>query len=68
MEALLHHKDVKPLLSDDHFSVDGTLIKCDRSRRPHPETAAIDGLSGSGNKKNAGVTRENTARTPVQMR
>jgi transposase len=27
MEALLHHKDVKPLLSDDHFSVDGTLIE-----------------------------------------
>ena len=23
MEKLLNHKDVKPLLSDDHFSVDG---------------------------------------------
>ena len=27
MEALLHHKDVTPLLSDEHFSVDGTLIE-----------------------------------------
>jgi len=27
MEKLLHHKDVTPLLSDDHFSVDGTLIE-----------------------------------------
>lgn len=27
MEQLLHHKDVQPLLSDEHFSVDGTLIE-----------------------------------------
>ncbi len=27
METLLHHKDVTPLLSDEHFSVDGTLIE-----------------------------------------
>ena len=27
MAKLLNHKDVKPLLSDDHFSVDGTLIE-----------------------------------------
>ena len=27
MAALLHHKAVKPLLSDEHFSVDGTLIE-----------------------------------------
>jgi transposase len=26
MEKLLYHKDVTPLLSDEHFSVDGTLI------------------------------------------
>ena len=26
MDALLHHKEVTPLLSDEHFSVDGTLI------------------------------------------
>jgi transposase len=27
METLLHHQDVRPLLSDEHFSVDGTLIE-----------------------------------------
>lgn len=27
MAAILAHPDVKPLLSDEHFSVDGTLIK-----------------------------------------
>lgn len=27
MRALLDHRDVKPLLSDEHFSVDGTLIE-----------------------------------------
>ncbi len=27
MERLLRHKDVIPLLSDEHFSVDGTLIE-----------------------------------------
>lgn len=27
METLLHHPDVRPLLSDEHFSVDGTLIE-----------------------------------------
>ena len=27
LAAILAHKDVAPLLSDEHFSVDGTLIK-----------------------------------------
>lgn len=27
MAAILAHRKVAPLLSDDHFSVDGTLIK-----------------------------------------
>jgi hypothetical protein len=27
MAAILAHPSVKPLLSDEHFSVDGTLIK-----------------------------------------
>ena len=26
MAAILAHSEVKPLLSDEHFSVDGTLI------------------------------------------
>jgi hypothetical protein len=27
MAAILAHREVPPLLSDDHFSVDGTLVK-----------------------------------------
>jgi hypothetical protein len=27
MSKLLNHPEVKPLLSDEHFSVDGTLIE-----------------------------------------
>jgi hypothetical protein len=27
MSKLLNHPQVKPLLSDEHFSVDGTLIE-----------------------------------------
>jgi len=27
LEAILAHRDVAPLLSDEHFSVDGTLVK-----------------------------------------
>jgi hypothetical protein len=27
MAAILAHRDVVPLLSDEHFSVDGTLVK-----------------------------------------
>lgn len=27
MAAILAHREVAPLLSDDHFSVDGTLVK-----------------------------------------
>jgi len=27
MAAILAHREVAPLLSDEHFSVDGTLIK-----------------------------------------
>ena len=27
LEAILAHREVAPLLSDEHFSVDGTLVK-----------------------------------------
>jgi transposase len=45
MTRLLHHPQVKPLLSDEHFSVDGTLIEAwasQRSFRPK------DGSDGDG--------------------
>src|SRR5271168_4325561 len=45
MTKLLHHPEVKPLLSDEHFSVDGTLIEAwasQKSFRPK------DGSDGGG--------------------
>lgn len=45
MAKLLNHPDVKPLLSDEHFSVDGTLIEAwasQKSFRPK------DGSDGDG--------------------
>ena len=41
MTRLLNHPQVKPLLSDEHFSVDGTLIEAWPHRRASaPRTAA----------------------------
>jgi hypothetical protein len=45
MAAILAHREVAPLLSDDHFSVDGTLIKAwasMKSFQPKAETAPPD--------------------------
>ena len=42
MAAILAHPEVRPLLSDEHFSVDGTLIKAwaaMKSFRPKSDTA-----------------------------
>jgi len=55
MTRLLHHPQVKPLLSDEHFSVDGTLIEAwasQRSFRPK------DGSDGDGSDFH-GQTRKN---------
>jgi transposase len=55
MTRLLNHPQVKPLLSDQHFSVDGTLIEAwasQRSFRPK------DGSDGDGSDFH-GQTREN---------
>jgi hypothetical protein len=38
MTKLLNHPQVKPLLSDEHFSVDGTLIEAWASQKSfHPK-------------------------------
>jgi hypothetical protein len=45
MAAILAHREVAPLLSDDHFSVDGTLVKAwasMKSFQPKAETAPPD--------------------------
>ncbi len=41
MSKLLHHPQVKPLLSDEHFSVDGTLIEAGRRRRVSAPRTAV---------------------------
>ncbi len=46
MVKLLHHPQVKPLLSDEHFSVDGTLIEAwasQKSFRPKDGSGDADG-------------------------
>jgi transposase len=46
MSKLLHHPQVKPLLSDEHFSVDGTLIEArasQKSFRPKDGSGEADG-------------------------
>jgi len=55
MGAILAHRDVAPLLSDDHFSVDGTLIKAwasMKSFRPKTDDGpSDDDPRGSGGPK-----------------
>ena len=49
LAAILAHRDVAPLLSDEHFSVDGTLIKAwasMKSFQPKPEGTPPDAGPG----------------------
>jgi len=52
MAKLLEHEKVKPLLSDEHFSVDGTLIEAWASHKSFKPKRSKDGdvleLSRSG--------------------
>lgn len=50
MAAILAHREVAPLLSEDHFSVDGTLVKAWAWMKSFPmeERAASDGDEGPG--------------------
>jgi len=47
LAAILAHREVAPLLSDEHFSVDGTLVKAwvsMKSFQPKPEAASPGGV------------------------
>ena len=47
LAAILAHREVAPLLSDEHFSVDGTLVKAwasMKSFQPKPEAAPPGGV------------------------
>jgi transposase len=56
MAALLNHPDVKPLLSDEHFSVDGTLIEAWAS---HKSFRPKDGRDDGDGSDFHGQTRKN---------
>jgi transposase len=47
MTRLLNHPQVKPLLSDDHFSVDGTLIEAWASQKSFKPKDGSDGGDGA---------------------
>ena len=48
LAAVLAHKEVAPLLSDEHFSVDGTLIEAWASMKSLQPKAPPDGSGGGG--------------------
>ena len=50
MTSLLNHEQVKPLLSDEHFSVDGTLIEAWASQKSfRPKDGSGDNDDGGAN-------------------
>ena len=54
MTRLLNHPQVKPLLSDEHFSVDGTLIEAwasHKSFKPKDDPGGGDGTNFHGQKR-----------------
>src|SRR5450755_1356346 len=62
MSKLLNHPQVKPLLSDEHFSVDGTLIEAwasQKSFRPKDGSDDGDGTNFHGQKR-SNETHEST--------
>src|SRR6195256_4696882 len=59
MQTLLNHPRVKPLLSDEHFSVDGTLIEAwasQKSFRPKDGSGEGDGGADFQGQKRSNVT------------
>jgi transposase len=69
LAAILAHREVEPLLSDEHFSVDGTLVKAwasMKSFQPRQESAPPD---DGGRPENPPATRpdETPDETPDQL-
>jgi transposase len=64
MSKLLHHPQVKPLLSDEHFSVDGTLIEAwasQKSFRPKDGSGDDDGGANFHGQKRKNDTHASTS-------
>ena len=73
LAAVLAHREVAPLLSDEHFSVDGTLIKAwasMKSFQPRPQDAPPDdggpGEPPAAPDRSADQTAPQTADQPAQ--
>ena len=65
MAKLLNHPQVKPLLSDDHFSVDGTLIEAWASQKSFkPKDGSGDGDGPNWHKQIARTKRMRARRIP----
>ena len=61
MAKLLHHPQVKPLLSDEHFSVDGTLIEAWASQKSfRPKDGRDDGGENFHGQKRRNDTHQST--------
>ena len=61
MAKLLHHPQVKPLLSDEHFSVDGTLIEDWASQKSfRPKDGSGDGGENFHGQKRKNDTHQST--------
>ena len=64
MTSLLNHEQVKPLLSDEHFSVDGTLIEAwasQKSFRPKDGSGEGDGGANFHGQKRKNDTHASTS-------
>jgi transposase len=64
MSKLLHHPQVEPLLSDEHFSVDGTLIEAwasQKSFRPKDGSGDEDGGANFHGQKRKNDTHASTS-------
>jgi transposase len=59
MAKLLKHEKVKPLLSDEHFSVDGTLIEAWASHKSFRPKRTKNGEDGSDGSNFHGQVRKN---------
>jgi transposase len=71
MTKLLHHSQVKPLLSDEHFSVDGTLIEAWASQKSFRAKDGGDNEGDGGNfrgQKRSNVTHASITADNSTMR
>src|SRR5690348_14626942 len=68
MTRRLNHPQVKPLLSDEHFSVDGTLIEAWASQRSfRPKDGSVEGGSNFDVQTRKNDTHQSTTDSRQQI-